>query len=257
VSAVSPSPAAEPQAGAYGKVPTHGDFVTRGLGRPFVEPWDRWLQGWLADGRNRLGPRFEEAFLRAPVWRYLLGPRLCGPNAWAGVLAPSSDRVGRAFPLTVALPVEADDDPFRLVDEWSEGFLLLERAALGLLDGSLALDRIEAELATLASIAPLPPPYRPPNLRWRARQAGQPADAVRVAIADVATPIVARDVVTAMLSDPAAPASFWWHTGLEGMEPAALFCRGLPAAGTLPPFLDGGWTDWGFEAQAGQGGPPS
>jgi type VI secretion system protein ImpM len=243
-------PAAEARAGAFGKVPARGDFVTRGLARSFVDRWDGWLRVWLADGRQRLGARFDEAVLTAPVWRFVLGPGLCGASSWAGVLAPSADRVGRAFPLTVALAVAAEDDPLRLVDEWADGFLLLERAALGLVDGSLAIDGIEAEIAGLVESVPLPPPYRPPNARFRARRGYGAADAVRVALPETTTPILARDVMAALLSDPVAPASFWWQTGLEALEPAGVFCRGLPAAGTLPPFLDGRWATWEFDDTA-------
>src|SRR5690606_42162515 len=46
----------------------------------------------------------------SPVWRFLLAPGVCGQGAWAGVMGPSSDRVGRCFPMviTARLPSGAD-----------------------------------------------------------------------------------------------------------------------------------------------------
>lgn len=233
--------------GVFGKVPSHGDFITRGLDRTFVEPWDRWLRAWLSDGQRLLGSAFQETFLRSPAWRFVLGPGIAGPGAWAGVKVPSADRVGRTFPLTLAIPVQQADDPFRLIDEWTTGFLQLEVTALSMLDGSLGVDRSVEALSELVASHPLPPPYHPPNAKFAGRSAGHGTEAVRVALHEGATPILARDFLAATLSDPANPTSFWWTLGLESLEPCGVFCRGLPAVGTLPAFLDGRWLDWRFE----------
>ena len=34
--------------GFYGKMPSRGDFVRRGLPDSFVDPWDAWLQDMMA-----------------------------------------------------------------------------------------------------------------------------------------------------------------------------------------------------------------
>ena len=85
-------------AGCYGKLPSLGDFVSRRLPRSFVQPWDAWLQRALAASRARLGAGWLETYLASPFWRFALAPGLCGPEAWVGVLMPSTDRVGRTFP---------------------------------------------------------------------------------------------------------------------------------------------------------------
>jgi type VI secretion system protein ImpM len=41
--------------GFYGKVTTHGDFVTRRLPRSFIDSWDEWLQLGLQHSKQRLG----------------------------------------------------------------------------------------------------------------------------------------------------------------------------------------------------------
>src|SRR5205809_1766736 len=37
-----------------------------------------------------------------PIWRFVLSPGMLTPNAWAGIMVPSVDAVGRYFPLAVA-----------------------------------------------------------------------------------------------------------------------------------------------------------
>ncbi len=44
-----------------------------------------------------------DAWLTAPVWRFSLPPGACGPDPVLGLMLPSVDRVGRGYPLTVAV----------------------------------------------------------------------------------------------------------------------------------------------------------
>ena len=101
-----PAGAEEFAAGWYGKIPGTGDFVARRVPASFSAAWDRWLQAALAGSRERLGARWRDSFLSMPIWRFVLSPGMLTANAWAGVMAPSVDAVGRYFPLVVtsALP---------------------------------------------------------------------------------------------------------------------------------------------------------
>src|SRR5512139_3843786 len=96
-----PAPPSMP--GWYGKIPNLGDFASRRLPSRFIVAWDDWLQRALASSRAQLGGQWLDLYLTSPVWRFLLMPGVCGSAAWAGVLMPSVDRVGRYFPLTIAL----------------------------------------------------------------------------------------------------------------------------------------------------------
>src|SRR5690348_13402684 len=102
-------------AGCYGKLPCLGDFVSRRLPRSFVQPWDAWLQGALSASHAQLGADWIAAYLASPFWRFALPPGLCGPEGWAGVLMPSTDRIGRSFPFTVATPIPPAPVAFQLV----------------------------------------------------------------------------------------------------------------------------------------------
>lgn len=124
-----------PGVGWFGKLPSVGDFVTRRLPPSFVKPWDLWLQTGMSESRRRLGERWVDVYLTFPVWRFLLPTGTLDATAWAGVLMPSVDRVGRYFPLTLATPLNRGDfDGLGLAD--LEALLRhLEDAGLAGLDG--------------------------------------------------------------------------------------------------------------------------
>ncbi|QHG85797.1 type VI secretion system-associated protein TagF [Xanthomonas sp. NCPPB 1638] len=98
------SMSATDQIGFYGKLPGVGDFVQRRLPPGFVQPWDAHLAACLEAVRQPLGERWPAAYRSSGVRAFALGPGVCGPQAWAGVLGPGEDRVGRCFPLTLAMP---------------------------------------------------------------------------------------------------------------------------------------------------------
>ncbi len=88
--------------GFAGKVPARGDFVHAGLPRDFADPWHDWQSSVIAGSRAIMGETWLEAFLEAPVWRFVLPAGLCGKRAAIGLIMPSVDKVGRYFPLTFA-----------------------------------------------------------------------------------------------------------------------------------------------------------
>lgn len=98
VSAPSPGPV------LFGKLPSHGDFVARGLDASARQAWDAWASAGLDEARAALGEAaFEAAHDIAPPWRLVSGPGRFGPGWRAGVLAPSVDAAGRRFVVMLAL----------------------------------------------------------------------------------------------------------------------------------------------------------
>jgi len=89
-------------AGWFGKIPSTGDFITRGLPRSFLGPWDQWLSSELSQAQRSLGDLWAESYRRAPPSCFALGEKVIDARVWSGVLVPSFDRVGREFPLTLA-----------------------------------------------------------------------------------------------------------------------------------------------------------
>ncbi len=87
----------------FGKLPQHGDFVSRGVDPRTREDLDTWLSRSLARRAESLG---EEGFAAvhdvAPVWRFVDRDQVLGPGWTAGALSPSVDRAGRRFFILLA-----------------------------------------------------------------------------------------------------------------------------------------------------------
>lgn len=142
--------------GWYGKLPSLGDFASRRLAPEFIERWDLWLGEGLAAHRSTLGEAWLEAYLNSPVWRFVLMPGVVSPEAMAGVLMPSVDRVGRYFPLTIVAPLARL--PAGSVEiEGLLGWLhRLEDVALDALQDDWSIEQLDEVLAALP--APLAAP---------------------------------------------------------------------------------------------------
>lgn len=91
--------------GAFGKLPSLGDFLRANTPPGFVEPWDAWVQRAMVTARNTLGPRWQDCYFNAPIWRFTLAHGLAGRLPVLGILMASVDRVGRHFPLTLMAPL--------------------------------------------------------------------------------------------------------------------------------------------------------
>ena len=136
--------------GFYGKLPSQGDFVSRRLPWEFTSAWDDWLQQGLQASRAALGARWLEVYLAAPVWRFQVAPGLCGPQGWRGLFFASVDRVGRYFPLTLAVADAAADRPaLATLSGAGEQWLAAEDCALAALDPKLAVDDFDLEIQRL------------------------------------------------------------------------------------------------------------
>ncbi|MFO1159167.1 MAG: type VI secretion system-associated protein TagF [Reyranellaceae bacterium] len=99
------------RAGLFGKLPARGDFVRENLPRDFTDAWDAWWQRGLADTQHRPIEEWREAWLEAPVWRFVLPPGLCGAAGVLGLWMPSVDKAGRYSPLTIAATAPVDWAP--------------------------------------------------------------------------------------------------------------------------------------------------
>lgn len=134
--------------GFYGKVRTHGDFVGRGLAHEFVVQWDAWLQRGLLTAQQRLGDAWLRDFLGMPLWCFAMKPGVMDDAAYAGVMMPGIDAVGRYFPFVVARPMDQAvfGDWLRSSSVWYEHAAAL---ALSTLKARFALTEFETELEQL------------------------------------------------------------------------------------------------------------
>lgn len=84
--------------GFFGKLPTMGDFVSRGWLTSAREGLDTLLQEAMAEllGSSSFG---KETIARAPCLALSIRPGVIGEQGIVAVVMPSQDRVGRTFPL--------------------------------------------------------------------------------------------------------------------------------------------------------------
>jgi type VI secretion system protein ImpM len=221
-------------AGFFGKVTSHGDFVTRRLPAGFVAAWDGWLQAGLQGSRDLLGQEWLATYMSSPIWRFMLAPGVCNSHAWAGVVMPSVDRVGRHFPLTIAVSAPPSLPMMAWLAASGHWYARLEELALSSLEANFLLDEFDAAVAALQG---------PVGGAGSARQ----KPGTRFALAGVDDLAAQRDAVERNLAAAAlARHSLWWTDGSDLVAPSLLACPGLPHPKQFAGMLDGKWTqrDW-------------
>ncbi len=215
-------------AGFFGKLQSHGDFVGRRLPPAMQQPFDAWLQAALLGSREQLGAQWVGVWAGSPVWRFALGPGVCGPQAWLGVMMPSADRVGRCFPLVIASAPPVAPSLESCLGPLGGWFGQLEELVLSSLDPAFHLDVFDAALLATAR------PHGPPD-------AGTPPFTFSPAVAHLEAgrmPPLARASM--------AGTSAWWTDGSEHVSPSLARCMGMPAAAAFGAMLDGDWSARGW-----------
>jgi len=138
--------------GAFGKLPSMGDFLRADTPPGFVDVWDTWLQRSILSARNSLGGRWQNCYFTAPIWRFTLAHGLAGRLPVLGVLMASVDRVGRQFPLTLVASLPQGSSPIlsHLMSETV--FTRLEDLALEALETGIGRAQFLQRLAAMPHI---------------------------------------------------------------------------------------------------------
>ncbi|NOT84801.1 MAG: type VI secretion system-associated protein TagF, partial [Methylococcaceae bacterium] len=217
--------------GFYGKLPIIGDFVSRRLPEEFITPWDSWLQSAIAASREALGEEWLSRFLTSPIWRFLLSPGVCGERAVAGIVMPSVDRVGRYFPLTVAVVFEQSPPLPLVLATGNAWFEQLEDVALTGLEGNLDLQAFDQLIQGIPVFSmsvhssPAPQSFTEKKAFYIAMEhCGQTADAF-------------VELNAQLLINFMPGYSLWRNAGSEHVGSALLAYEGLPPIGEFAEFL--------------------
>ncbi|QEN90064.1 type VI secretion system-associated protein TagF [Labrys sp. KNU-23] len=148
--------------GFFGKVPSHGDFVSTGLSRQAETELVNWLQSGLQESEQTLGAQWQDLFHAAPPWRFVIERSLWGRATMVGILLPSKDRVGRSFPLVIAARLSNYDGPARLFcfdESWfTAAEAIAETSTLRDFDIATFLGGLKRLRLPRARPAPPPPP---------------------------------------------------------------------------------------------------
>jgi type VI secretion system protein ImpM len=233
-------------AGWYGKIPSLGDFVSRRLPAAFIESWDLWLQRSLGASRAQLGERWLKLYLTGPILRFALMPGACNATSriWTGVLMPSVDKVGRYFPLTIALGMDAQPGAVASIFSAKAWYAELEQAALA----TLNLDAMPEDLDRRLAGVPFPEcrrgalPGQPQELaRWWKGEGNVPF-ALTLPTEGGLTDLFE---VTAefLLTDMAAGKSFWWAISSEAGQTQLHCFMGLPPENYFAHMLEASLSD--------------
>jgi len=240
----------DPGVGFFGKVRSHGDFVARRLPASFTRVWDDWLQSGLQASREQLGPGWLNTYLSSPIWRFALAPGVCGAQAWAGVLMPSVDRVGRHFPLTIAVGgvgavgASGGSPVLDWTQEAGAWYDQLETLALSTLLDDFSLDTFDATLRSLAA----PPGGAASGVLPAAAAGGHVVALEGLESIATAMPQLSRSIAAASLEGH----SLWWTEGSQQVAPCLLLYRGLPAASSFTALFDGQWLAHGWQGSGAQ-----
>ncbi|PIE41150.1 MAG: type VI secretion system-associated protein TagF [Gammaproteobacteria bacterium] len=226
--------------GLYGKLPAHGDFVTRRLSQEFIQGWDDWLQRAIASSQEQLGNQWLDIYLTSPLWRFVLSPGIVDNQCWAGVLMPSIDSVGRYFPLTLARPVLQLASPAEMIAQGEAWFAGLEEIALSGLQEGVNADALDQALTAYDDV----------------QLSGTSAVGVALEFSRPVMVPLEQNAPNPLLSFPFLLDSFlqqrlpsyslWWSTGSERVAPNFSVSGHLPPPQSFAAMLDGQWQNWNW-----------
>ena len=230
--------------GLYGKLPSHGDFLRRRTSDDFVAAWDAWLQDCMTASRSSMGDRWLEVYLTSPVWRFSAAAGACGTVPVLGLMAPSVDRVGRYFPLTIVAELPSCADPIDAVASAGPFFERAERLVVDTLEAEYIdfeeFDERVAQLAdTLAGVGAEPRVVLDPSA---AAVLDGDGHAWQLPIGSAGElPRAFEQLLSTRLRTAYHPLMLWWTDGSSMVEPSCLIVRGLPDPEAFAALLDGLW----------------
>jgi type VI secretion system protein ImpM len=198
--------------GFFGKLPSHGDFISRRLPTELLAAWEAWLDAGLQHSRDSLGDAWLQTYLSSPIWCFSASANCCGAQPFAGVLMPSLDRVGRYYSLSIVAPFDAERSAAEIASGETDWFARMEEIALSCLGDDFDFAAFDAALA--AELLP----------RADRKKAGLEMPCPASGPAGALPILLGR-----LLQQGAARYSLWWTSGSKTM---AACCRAFPG---LPP----------------------
>jgi len=236
-------------AGYHGKVPKHGDFVSRGLPNTFIGTWDVWLQEAIHTSQQQLGNNWLNYYLTSPLYRFVLSRGICGDMTWMGTMMPSVDKVGRYYPMTIGLNYPPGLNPFLALQNNKDWFEQVEQLTLSCLNDDFNL---ESFYQSICQLTPATSSNTSDNSEPFINQLKELAfpDSLRHPLSSTSQMSeILPFILDSLLKDHALAYSVWWTQGSDHVEPSLLICTGLPSFDGISAMFDGNWQQWGWEGK--------
>jgi type VI secretion system ImpM family protein len=232
------------EVGFYGKLPSHGDFLRRRASDAFVDAWDGWLRQCLAASRSALGERWLDVYLTSPAWRFVCAPGTCGPAPLVGLMAPSVDRVGRYFPLTLVSELPQHVSLLTAASASGPFFDSAERLVIETLAAEhVDFDRFDQRVIKLGE--ELGSLSIPPRVVLDPAAAALLDGEAQTWQMPIGSPeqlgTMFEQLLSLRLSTMYDPLVLWWTEGSSIVDPSCLIAKGLPHPATFVALLDGSW----------------
>jgi type VI secretion system protein ImpM len=227
------------QTGVFGKLPAHGDFIRRDLPVSLVNVWDEWLQHFISATREQIGENWLETYLTSPIWRFVFSAGVVNESAWAGILLPSVDRVGRYFPFTVLTALPAGGNPLDMLVSNGDWFESIESVSLQALEGQLTVDELTGEFSAFPLV------HGDTYSRDSRVNSGT---AVQIDLDSEERPASSgfAYLLDSFLIDSLSSYGVWSTKGSERVAPCVFATKGLPRISGIAAMLDGQWQQWNW-----------
>jgi type VI secretion system ImpM family protein len=194
---------------AFGKLPAHGDFISRGLDDAAVEAGDEAVANAVALAAGQWDTLWDDVYVETPVWRFIASPGVIGQEWTAGAFLASVDAVGRQFPLVAGFSAPS----LGLLGRPADTAAAIERVEAACRDALVegrAIDSLMERLAEeIDGIFGAAPPSHPVAL-------------------------FAGDLLGALDARPWTPQSLWW---VAGAAEAPIRCEGALSGEMLAPLF--------------------
>jgi len=228
------------QIGAFGKLPAHGDFIQRNLSNSFISGWDEWMQHYIAGTREQMGEDWLDIYLTSPIWRFVFSPGVVDDKAWAGIMMPSVDRVGRYYPFSLVASLPANLSPVEFIATQTKWLARTEEITIEALDAEATVDELieQIELLDLA-------------VESEYQNTGMPLNnnsfQINMAFTEQPVSSVFPQLLDSILLKAFNSYSTWTTLGSERVEPCLFSVQGLPDVSGLAAMMDGHWEHWAWQ----------
>lgn len=145
----------------FGKLPCVGDFCSHNMSTALREALDDWLSEAMQLGQETHGDAWTRAYFQTPMHGFVLGkqalPELDGSLA-VGVVMPSVDKAGRAFPFVLLEQLQAQnnvDERCAEIDQQvlNEWFSLAYGMCAAAMNDEWTLEKLADEVHDLPTVA--------------------------------------------------------------------------------------------------------